>query len=224
MAIQSGLGQFFAHKLRASVYYEIFKQRGGRSAHRGSDAGVSGGARCLDAIGRAQTGVYVADVAFGHEAQQRGHWSDRLAAIDADITALKKLHDKESARTGPTGVAEIVRLAAKRLSVTCRHEPPASFRPGEPVTLALTASKPEERADTTAQLHYRHVNQAEAYCVAEMESRDDGWQAVIPGDYTRSPFPLEYFFELQTAAGQATLYPGFAPNLCNQPYFVVRQG
>ena len=45
----------------------------------------------------------------------------------------------------------------------------------------------------------------------------------MPKDYTRSPYPLQYFFELHNAAGRAWLFPGFAADLCNQPYFVVRQ-
>ena len=47
--------------------------------------------------------------------------------------------------------------------------------------------------------------------------------ATIPGEYTNSPYPLEYYFELHNGAGQAWLYPGFDATLANQPYFVVRQ-
>jgi hypothetical protein len=68
------------------------------------------------------------------------------------------------------------------------------------------------------------VNQAEAYRVAEMDARGDRWEAVIPGDDTDSPFALQYFFVLRDGREQAWLYPGFAPELCNQPYFLVCQG
>lgn len=47
--------------------------------------------------------------------------------------------------------------------------------------------------------------------------------ATIPGEYTNSPYPLEYYFELHNGAGQVWLYPGFDATLANQPYFVVRQ-
>jgi hypothetical protein len=56
-----------------------------------------------------------------------------------------------------------------------------------------------------------------------MQAQADGWQAIIPDSYTRTEFPLEYFFELRNSAGQAWLFPGFEPNLCNQPYFVLLQ-
>jgi hypothetical protein len=43
------------------------------------------------------------------------------------------------------------------------------------------------------------------------------YRAVIPAAYTQSPFPLQYYFELDSSA----VYPGFNETLSNQPYFVV---
>jgi hypothetical protein len=61
-----------------------------------------------------------------------------------------------------------------------------------------------------------------------MQPRDGRYEGTIPGDYTDSPYPLQYFLELRgtarsvVAGGQAWMYPGFAPDLSNQPYYVVR--
>jgi hypothetical protein len=77
---------------------------------------------------------------------------------------------------------------------------------------------------TSARLYYRHVNQAERFESAAMEQRAGGYQASIPGAYTDSVFPLEYYFEVKQSPEKAWLYPGFAPDLSNQPYFVVRRG
>ena len=41
--------------------------------------------------------VYRADVAYGRTPFRRGHWSDRLPAIDADIAAMKVAVAKPSA-------------------------------------------------------------------------------------------------------------------------------
>ena len=56
-----------------------------------------------------------------------------------------------------------------------------------------------------------------------MQARDNGYRAVVPAGYTQSLYPLQYYFELKTGPDQACLFPGFAANLSNQPYFVVRQ-
>ena len=48
------------------------------------------------------------------------------------------------------------------------------------------------------------------------------WQAAIPGAYTAGTYPIEYYFELRESPPKATLYPGFAADRANQPYFVMR--
>ena len=49
------------------------------------------------------------------------------------------------------------------------------------------------------------------------------YRQTIPGEYTDSPYPLMYFFELHANNGQAWFSPGLTADLSNQPYFVVRQ-
>jgi hypothetical protein len=68
------------------------------------------------------------------------------------------------------------------------------------------------------------VNQSERYQTAEMEAGDKRYRATIPAAYTESPYPLQYYFELKESPEKAVLYPGFASELTNQPYFVVRRG
>jgi hypothetical protein len=73
-------------------------------------------------------------------------------------------------------------------------------------------------------VYYRHVNHAERYDSLEMQASDRRYRATIPAGYTDSAYPLEYYFEVRTDRDRATLYPGFAADLNNQPYFVVRRG
>jgi hypothetical protein len=69
-------------------------------------------------------------------------------------------------------------------------------------------------------LHYRHVNQAERWLTVEMKNDGAAYTAAIPGDYSKSPYPLQYYFELQRKA-DAWLYPAFNPTLSNQPYYAI---
>jgi len=50
------------------------------------------------------------------------------------------------------------------------------------------------------------------------------WQATIPAEYTSTPYPLQYYFEISDGPASANLNPGLGPELTNQPYFVVRRG
>jgi hypothetical protein len=107
-----------------------------------------------------------------------------------------------------------------RGSAACRHTADARFRPGQPLQIEISIESGARLS--SVRLYYRQVNQAERFQVAEMQLAESRYRAAIPGDYTNSPFPLQYYFELSAGPEKAWLYPGFAPNLANQPYYVVR--
>ena len=75
----------------------------------------------------------------------------------------------------------------------------------------------------SAVLHYRHVDQSDAYRTVEMSADAGAWRAEIPGEYTDSAYPMLYYFVLRDAHGDARLYPGLNADLANQPYFIVRR-
>lgn len=81
-----------------------------------------------------------------------------------------------------------------------------TYRPGEPVTI-------EARAEAPLILHYRHVNQSEPWEAIELKG-----QATIPAEYTKSEYPLQYYFESDGA-----LHPGLAKDFTRAPYYVIRQ-
>jgi hypothetical protein len=85
--------------------------------------------------------------------------------------------------------------------------------------LELTVAKPA----ASVRVYYRHVNHAERYESFEMQGSERRYRGRISAGYTDSPYPLEYYFEVTTEPGRATLYPGFTVDLNNQPYFVVRR-
>jgi hypothetical protein len=98
-----------------------------------------------------------------------------------------------------------------------RHTPPAKFRRSDSLPVALAGP-----AVASAVLRYRHVNQAERWQSATMDRTGSTYVAAIPAGYTDTPYPLQYYFELKSAPDKAWLHPGFAPDLANQPYYVVR--
>jgi hypothetical protein len=103
--------------------------------------------------------------------------------------------------------------------VSCRHNPPDAFVPKQELAVAVKIAQGTE--PVTARLHYRHVNQAERYVTAELQQLGDEYRTAIPAAYTDSPYPIQYYFELRQGPQKAWLYPGFNPELTNQPYFVV---
>jgi hypothetical protein len=232
VAIQSGLGQFFAAKLRAGVLYAIYDRTADTAA---LDEALKAYRAAREAWARMATraqDVYTRDITFGLEGQLRGHWLDRLAAIDADIADMEKRAQARPAQ----GQAIAARSDAVRRFLECpdghttserpiarvSHTPPPSFKRGQPVTVELTlpGRQPHIRA---VHLCYRQVHQAQSYQTVNMQVQGERRIATIPGDYSDSPYPLEYYFELWDDKGRAWLCPGFDATLANQPYFVVRQ-
>jgi hypothetical protein len=231
VTIQCGLGLFFAHKLRAGVLYALYDRSRNRQALEESLKAYRAARGAWAELSRQAQGVYRPDITFGLDRHLRGHWQDRLPAIDQDIERLAALLEKTAGQAPAAQDEEQVRKAVRgvrepspRPRLAFRHQPPPAFRRGDTVPIALTVARGEETSRPVAiTLHYRPVHQAEAYRSEPMKLDADRWLAVVPAAATQSPYPLQYFFELRDAAGRAWLYPGFEANLCNQPYFVVRQ-
>jgi hypothetical protein len=187
--------------------------------------------------------VYVQDITFGPEKHLRGCWTERLPAIEQDVERMAKILAQKRTATdanhaesavSPEKVEKLVQAVLeppRRPALAMKHEPPAKFAAGSEVALVLKRDTKEKAVQPEAvTLHYRHVNQAEKYQTAEMKADGSNWSATIPADYTQSPYPLQYYFQLRlpkdenASQQQAALYPGLGSNLCGQPYFVIRQG
>jgi hypothetical protein len=219
IAIQAGLGRFFAAKFRAGVLYAIHERSSDRAAldealklYRAARAAWAG-------LADRAKGVYVPDITVGELRWLRGHWLDRLPAIDADIALLEKRLDAAKPTGDPKVKAAIAAAMGRpqRPSAAMRHRPPGRFQRQQPLPLELAAP-----VLASARVHYRHVNQAERWQSAVMDRKGPAYVAAIPGAYTDSPYPLQYYFELKSAPDRAWLYPGFPSDLAGQPYYVVR--
>jgi hypothetical protein len=174
--------------------------------------------------------VYVADVTYGPNANLRGHWLDRIAGIDGDLGDMERRLEQANApgQRSPmqsTGDPAITRRAIatvlarpQRLTVSCHHTPAAEFDPGKPMEVNLSSGTPDGQK---VNLLYRQADQSQRWRTAEMQGRDREYRGVVPASYTQSPYPILYYFEVHSSTG-STIYPGFSPDLSNQPYFVVR--
>jgi len=216
--IQAGLGEFFAAKFRTGVLFHMYQKTNSRAALEAAIEQYRKARAAYAGVAQAAGDIYASDITFGEQPFLRGHWRDRLPAIDKDIAALSGLLNAAAIKT-PEKVQTAIKTAlGKPLQrpVDAKHEAPGSFRRGEDLRLAIAVS------DTSGvRLHYRHVNQAENYVVIDMVQRGGRYEAIIPATYTRTDFPLEYFFEVRKADGAAGLFPRFTAELTHRPYFVV---
>jgi hypothetical protein len=230
VVIQCGLGRFFAAKLRAAVLYALYTRSGDPAALREAAQAYRQARDAWAALSAAADGAYVRDITFGRAAHLRGHWKDRLEAIDQDLADLEQHATEPEAHAAQEDRRRRAAEAVRRVlsppqhpTPSCQHAPPPPFRRGQPLLIEATLQPlPDLAHPPSAFLHYRRVNQSEPYRREEMRAHEHGYQITLPGDYTDSPYPLQYFFELRHDRG-AWLHPGFDAELCNPPYYVVLQ-
>jgi hypothetical protein len=211
--ILSGLGGYYANLFRAALTYSIYEPSSGAAmavfsirAARDSWAAMAK---------RAQT-VYTRDISYGSTPFRRGHWADRLPAINADLSLLET---RFGVKPGAPMMLDMQLVPPHpRPVITAKHTSPETFHSGS--GLPLTIATPPTVTD--AILWYRHVNHGERWLSTAMRKAGSSYVAAIPADYTASPYPLQYYFELHTASA-ATLHPPLNATLSNQPYYAIHR-
>ena len=226
VVIMNGLGVFYASQMRSATYFRIFKQTGSTKA---GELALQQYKKARDAwakLSERASKVYMSDISYGSPAIRRGCWAGRLPAIDADLEAMQKSLANPPAASSNAGNAErAVQLATtppKRIADTAQHTQAHVFHPGKPLAVSVQASHGATTV-SSARLHYRHVNQGERWVTMDMQSNAGTFTASIPGDYTDSPYPLEYYFELRGGTDSAWFHPAFNATFSNQPYYAIHK-
>lgn len=216
------LGRFFAAKLRAATRFEVHAVTGSREelesavhAYRAAVAAWSAAAAAAD--------VYVGDLTFGPEPWLRGHWRDRLPAIESDLADMEaRLRSLDGGRGGPDHpVHRRVALPPPRIDVL--HDPPDGFGAHAELLLEARVRGPEADSVDAATLRYRPMNQALAYSSIPMSRSALTFTARIPPDEVDGRYPLAYAFVVRTVDGRARRFPGLGEDLASQPYHVIRR-
>jgi hypothetical protein len=224
VAIQVGIGRFFGAKFRTGILYAIFEQSGDRTALELSLNMYQKARSYWVEFANQARDIYKSDITVGEMDVQHGHWLDRLPAIDEDIAFMAKKLEQTQSSTVPQqdnvglAIQEAMGRPVRPFTV-CHHIQPERFKAGESLDIELSIEKTIE----SVRLNYRHVNHAERYETMEMHLMGKSYRASIPAEYTKSQYPLQYYFELKEGPEKAWLYPGFTEELTNQPYFVVRK-
>ena len=215
--ILNGLGSYYANLFRAALFYSIHEQTGTPAAATQSLAAYREARDAWAAMSARAGKVYASDISYGSTPFRRGHWTDRLPTINQHIADLEKHFTEISTQTSQVHRAiQQTTTPNLRQTIAAKHIAPESFHPGS--SLVLTVSAPQ--SVTAAILWYRHVNHGERWLSAPMTRSGGTHNVNIPDNYTASPYPLQYYFEIHTATS-ATLHPAFKPTLSNQPYYTI---
>jgi hypothetical protein len=215
--IQAGIGEFFAHKFRAASCLTFFDRTGHEPARREALLAYKRARDAWAALSDIGDSAYAKDLTFGPARQLRHTWSERLADIDRDIAGLPARATRAKETPRAESLLALLLAPPRRPDPGVSHDPPKVFRRGQAIALEVRLRSP-----ALVRLRYRHVNQGEVYLTQEAPSASARASFTIPSNYTDSPFPLEYFLEIE-AQGAALHYPPFGENFIGQPYFLIAQ-
>jgi hypothetical protein len=235
--IQAGLGLFFAWKFRSAVLFALFEHSNHAPALEKSLECYRKARAAWAGFAASATGVYRDDITFGPAKHQRGHWKDRLPAMDDDIADMEQLlaQPAKTIAAPSSGSADAATMqpciravleapaAPPKINLQQFHSPRATFRRGEPVLLEATLPRPLASQVSAVLLRYRRVDQAETWASIPMIQEGKVWRAEITRDYTDSSFPLQYHFEFRQTDKAAWYVPGLDNRWHAQPYYLVRQ-
>ena len=215
--ILNGLGLYYANLFRAALFYSIYEQTGDPAAAAQSLAAYRKGRDAWASMAARADKIYVADISYGDIPIRRGNWAGRQPEIDRELAALEEHFSAKPIQpsSAEKAIRQVVKVAP-RPTVGVEHTVPGTFHAGSDLPLKMDTSA----GVTEAILWYRHVNHGERWVSVPMQKSGAGYSGYVPGSYTNSPFPLQYYFELHTAEA-ATLHPPFNLTFSNQPYYVV---
>jgi hypothetical protein len=224
--IQCGIAEFFALKMRAAVLWHLYEASGDTAALIEAIMQYTSARDAWARMAEDAKAVYVEDVTFGFREQERGHWADRVPAMDADIADMKAALARAKASGKAMTQPEVVRAAIHTVmtrphlpAVDCQHTPATEFEPGLPMTIELNLTGEANGVD----LYYRQVNQAVEWQTTPMEKNGRQCKAVIPAAYTKTRYPMAYYFAVDLGDAGKIIVPGLGADLARMPYFVVRQ-
>ncbi|MFC2115084.1 hypothetical protein ACFLTU_01315 [Bacteroidota bacterium] len=225
--IQCGIARFFAEKMRSAVLWHLYEGSGDINSLSKAIGKYTAAREIWAVMAEEAKSIYVSDISFGELVPLRGHWADRIPAMDEDIANMKEVLANANAKGISADKTEMISEAIRtvdtppqRLIANCSHTPADLFKPGEPMKIEMSL---EEGKATEVNLYYRHVNQAVNWQVIRMKKKGKNYQAVIPDQYTETRYPMEYYFAIDMGKAGIAIYPGLDENLANMPYYVVRQ-
>ncbi len=223
--IQCGIAKFFAYKMRAAVLWHLYEGSGDTAALVEAIMHYTTARDAWAKMAQEAKAIYVEDITFGFRAQERGHWADRVPAMDADIADMKGALAEAGAGGKKSSRQETVHKAIQTVktrpqlpTMSCQHTPAEKFQPGKPMKIELKLSGEAKEV----MLHYRHVNQAVDWQMTPMDKTGNQCQAVIPAEYTDTRYPMSYYFTIDMGEAGKAIYPGLDENQANMPYFVVQ--
>ncbi|NHN33042.1 hypothetical protein [Paenibacillus agricola] len=157
VAVQAGLGKFFAHKMRSAVAYSWHERTGSQERLAEALDSYRLAKAAWEQIVADTQGVYRDQQAYGYLALMRGSWADRLELIEEHIGLMEQVYANAQAGAEPAGT-EVAAGGANESVGTHAHASGAASSPSAIVSpeefIPAAASIQEEESKTAVKGDY----------------------------------------------------------------------
>ena len=211
------MARYHAHKIKAAIELAWWKQNKDYRCLKKCEEIFRKAIGYWELLSEKGEQAYYHDLDFSSAGTKtrRGTWRDLKKELEADLeTIVNLLKGSETVNCCETKVAE-----EKELSLFAEF--PAEVKAGSDILIKVGKSGiggwPEKPV-----LHYRHVNQTEGlFLTLVMSEADEGYEAVIPGEYVTTDWDLMVYITVQENAGICSMYPGIYNPIYPYPYQVI---
>ncbi len=224
IVIQASIGQFFAEKFRSACFWEYYLLSGNKYIGKKALEKYIKARDQWKVAGDVSKEIYLPDLTYGPQSWLRGRWDDRLPAIEEDICEMKRIIDSHKNQNSLLKNNVNKNLTAMEnwknyQKIGIEHISPKQFVQNKKILLSCSI---KIKNNFLGYLHYRQVNQSIKWKKIKLNKETKKFTANIPAAYTKTPFPIQYYFEF-TDNKISSFAPGFKKNLSNQPYYLLRQ-
>ena len=222
--IQASIGQFFAEKFRSACFWEYYLLSGNKDIGKNAIEKYIKARNQWRIAGDISKEIYLPDLTYGPQSWLRGRWDDRLPAIEEDIYEMKKILNSKKNLNNFQNSSVIKNLTIMKSwknfqKIKIEHITPKNFTQNKKISLICSI---RFKNNFFGYLHYRQVNQSVKWKKIKLNKKSKNFTATIPNAYTKTPFPIQYYFEFIDNK-ISSFSPGFTKNLSNQPYYLLRQ-
>ena len=222
--IQASIGQFFAEKFRSACFWEYYLLSGNKQIGNKALKKYIKARNQWKVAGDISKEIYLPDLTYGPQSWLRGRWDDRLPAIDEDINNMRKILNLNKNKKNLHNNSVIKNLTIMEnwknfQKITIEHISPKIFFQNKKILLNCSI---KFNSNYLGYLHYRQVNQSIKWEKIKLNKAAKNFTANIPASYTKTPFPIQYYFEFIDNK-ISSFAPGFTKNLSNQPYYILRK-
>lgn len=226
-AMLADLGFYHAYMVQAAYHLCLFYKTEEKDRLRPAYRAMRSAWQAFGRLSELGTKYYAANLEFdaGDSLKRNGSWEDRMVhQVNRDMEKLTRLLEQHGVSYETAQEEEYHSLRDMSVyPVHLQDDVPLNWEAGKPLTVKITADHGMAyEAGWKAVMHYRNVNmREELFRSVKMQPAEDGFTAVVPGEYITAAYNLYLYFTVEDRKGNIYMHPGIYHEESPFPVYIV---